>query len=465
VVRLPGAKDVNELHVQDPARFVPKLIEAMKAAVPADRNSQLKMDNCQLRIASSSGDWPLLPDAAIHGLAGEIVRALAPHTEADPAALLVQLLCAFGNAAGRGAYFPVEGDRHYPNLFAVMVGASAKGRKGTSWSRVRQLLAAGFPDWCEGHVQSGLSSGEGLIFAVRDPVEKQEAVRSGGRITGYQTAVVDPGAVDKRLLVLEPELASTLRVMGREGNNLSAVVRQAWDTGTLRVLTRKDPIQATDAHISVVGHITRDELVRYLDSTEAGNGFANRFLWVCVRRAQLLPEGGALREEVLAPLEARLAEAVRFAAEERPMGRDEEARALWREVYPRLSEGKPGLLGAVTSRAEAQVTRLSLVYALLDACREVRRPHLEAALALWRYCEESARFIFGESLGDPLADELLRALRANPQGLTRTEIAELFGRHKRGERVSAALAGLAERGLARMVRQETGGRPSERWLA
>src|SRR5438128_2157582 len=40
--------------------------------------------------------------AAFHGLAGEFVRAVDPHTEADPAAMLTQFLAAFGNACGRG---------------------------------------------------------------------------------------------------------------------------------------------------------------------------------------------------------------------------------------------------------------------------------------------------------------------------------------------------------------------------
>ena len=38
---------------------------------------------------------------------------------------------------------------------------------------------------------------------------------------------------------------------------------------------------------------------------------------------------------------------------------DDAARKLWAQVYPTLSEGKPGLLGAITARAEAQVLRIS----------------------------------------------------------------------------------------------------------
>src|SRR4029453_2896452 len=120
---------------------------------------------------------------------------------------------------------------------------------------------------------SGLSSGEGLIWAVRDPIEKQQPIKEGGRVVDYQLVTEDAGVTDKRLLVIESELASTLKVMAREGNTLSPVMRQAWDGHDLRTLTKSSSARATAPHISIIGHITRDELRRYLEATEAANGF------------------------------------------------------------------------------------------------------------------------------------------------------------------------------------------------
>ena len=60
-------------------------------------------------------------------------------------------------------------------------------------------------------------------------------------------------------------------------------------------------------------------------------------------------------------------------------------------VYPALSAEQPGLLGAITARAEAQTMRLALIYALLDGAGEIDRVHIEAALAVWAFCEASAR--------------------------------------------------------------------------
>jgi hypothetical protein len=413
--------------------------------------------------------WPKsLGEAAYHGLAGEFVRLVEPHTEADPVALLVQFLVAYGNVVGQGPHFRVEADRHRAGLFVALVGQSSKGRKGTAWGQALRPIASLDEVWASHCQQSGLSSGEGLIWAVRDPISKREPVRQKGRVVDYQDIEVDAGVADKRLLVFESEFASTLRVMCRDGSTLSPTVRQAWDTGDLSVLTKNCPARATAAHISIVSHITADELRRYLDRTELGNGFANRFLWICVRRSRVLPEGGRLEGVDFAPLLAGLSQAFKFAQDhgDAEVGIDEEARDLWREVYPGLSEGKPGLLGTVISRAEAQVRRLALVYALLDSSPVVCRAHLEAALEVWRYAEESAEFVFGDVLGDPVADELLTALRkAGPEGMSRAELSEHFGRNRRASEIQRGLALLSEQGLARGEREQTGGRPAERWFA
>ena len=242
----------------------------------------------------SADDWPDPPaPEALHGLTGEFVRAVEPHTEADAAALLVSFLLAAGNLIGRTAYVVADGSRHYCNEFAVIVGKSAKARKGTSWNRVFEVLERAAGEWAAQRVKSGLSSGEGLIFNVRDPVEGQEAVREKGQPVHYETVVKDEGEADKRLLLVESEFANVLKHTDRQGNTLSATIRDAWDKGSLSPLTKNSPIKATNAHISIIGHITREELQRYLTATESANGFANRFMWVLARRSKLLPFGGA----------------------------------------------------------------------------------------------------------------------------------------------------------------------------
>lgn len=408
--------------------------------------------------------WPEpLVRQAFHGLAGEFVHLVGPHTEADPAALLIQFLAAVGNVIGTGSFFRVEADTHYLKLFAVLVGQTSKARKGTSWGIVKNRSGEIDPEWNTKRVMSGLSSGEGLIWQVRNEIRQSQPIREGGRVTGYQEVIVDPGENDKRLMVTESEFASLLKVMGREGNTLSPVIRDAWDHGNLQTMTKNSPVRATGAHISIIGHITRDELRRNLDRTEAGNGFANRFIWICVRRSKALPEGGRLDKVYFDEVDAKLRQAISFGRSGGEITRDEEAREIWRTVYPSLSEGKPGLWGAVTSRAEAQVMRLAALYAILDESRLIRAEHLFAALALWDYSEASAKYIFGDSTGDPVADRILAALKRSSSGLTLSEIHELFSRHKSTGNIQGALALLERFNGVQRTSLDTGGRPTEVW--
>ena len=282
---------------------------------------------------------------------------------------------------------------------------------------------------------------------------------------GHEDQESDPGIEDKRLLDVESEFASVLRVMRRDGSTLSTTIRQAWDRGELQSLTKNSPARARGAHISIIGHITCEELRRELDETSAANGFANRFIFACVKRSKAF-WGGNLREHDLAELAKRTKEALRFASTAGEMRRDAAARALWAEVYEPLSDGKPGLFGAVTSRAEAQVMRIACDYALLDLRDVVGVEHLQAALALWDYCEQSARHIFGSSLGDPFADEVLEALRGAPnRELTRTELRDRFARHATAADMERALALLERAGLAARGTRPSGGRSAETWRA
>jgi hypothetical protein len=140
----------------------------------------------------------------------------------------------------------------------------------------------------------------------------------------------------------------------------------------------------------------------------------------------------------------------------------EAAAKAWEAVYPELSADRPGLLGAVVARAEAQVIRLALIYALLDCTHQIDLAHLEAAMAIWAYCEESACRIFGDSLGDPVADEILIALRRSGS-MTRTDIHHLFGRHRPADQIGIALTLLLKTGRAKFETRQTGGRPVETW--
>jgi hypothetical protein len=401
---------------------------------------------------------PVLGDAALYGLAGDIVRAIEPETEADPAALLVQTLVAFGSCIGPGSYYEIEAAKQRGNLFCIVVGRSSKSRKGTAWAHIIRIFRRVDPKWAENQILTGLSSGEGLIWSVRDQDVKKSNVND-------QSEDVVVSVLDKRVLVLQSEFASVLRVQRREGNTLSAILRNAWDSGTMGILTKNSPVKATEGHVSIIGHITEDELQKELTAKDEANGYANRFLFACASRSKSLPLGGDVNEQTIDELVQRLTEARRFAMNIGKMRFSTNATKLWIERYDRLSREIPGMLGAITSRSEAQVLRLSLLYALLSCSRAIKTVHLRAALSLWKYCQKSARYIFGGTLGDKIADRILVALKTKPKGLSRNDIRELFKRNLEEDRIDRALKFLAQHRLARSAKESTAGRPKEMWYA
>src|SRR5262249_36330898 len=156
-------------------------------------------------------------------------------------------------------------------------------------------------------------------------------------------------------------------------------------------------------------------------------GFANRFLFGLVRRPHLLPSGGNLDDAVLADLGRRVRSALETFRRFTRLRRSHQAEQLWKGLYEEMAlDLSGGLAGAITARAEAQVLRLSVVYAGLAGSSEIDVPHLEAAWAVWHFCEASAAYIFESATGDEVADRLLRALReAAPAGLDGTQQRDL----------------------------------------
>jgi hypothetical protein len=365
-------------------------------------------------------------------LAGDIVRKLIPQTEGDPAGYVVGVLARFGNIVGRTAYYQVEDTKHFCNLFAVSVGATAKARKGTAADRMAHIFEPVDRAWSQNRTFSGISSGEGMVVKVRDL-----------RI-GEDGETLDLGALDKRMLLYESEFASALAVMKREGNTVSSIIRNAWDGKPLEFLVKNNPLKSTGAHISILADITAEELHLTLQLADKLNGFCNRFLWLHVERRGRLPHGGEpidWTEET-----EKLKTAVAFTRNQKRVFMDRNARLMWERVYEDLSEGASGVVGAVTSRSEAQVIRLALLYAMLDCSEHIRTEHLKAGLALWDYAEASARHIFG-GLSKEQKQILTFLSGTDGAGANRSEInIRCFQSHRKADETMADLETLIKTG-------------------
>ncbi|TCO57647.1 DUF3987 domain-containing protein [Caldanaerobacter subterraneus] len=405
--------------------------------------------------------WPEdLPEAAYHGLIGEIVGAIEPYTEADNVAILMSFLTTIGNYIGKNIYTKVAADTHGTNIFTLLIGDTAKARKGTSLGPVREVFKRIDEEYIKTKNVEGLASGEGLIWAIRD---KREDYIKDKKTGEFVKEIVDLGVEDKRLLVTESEFATILKRMQREGNVLSPIIRQAWDGYKIQSLSKNNPAIVTGPHVSIIGHITVEELRNHLRDVELFNGFANRFIWQCVRRSKLLPEGPVIPDTIYNEIIQKLVNVFRWARENKgEIRRDDEATEFWKEAYPILTEGKDGVIGAITSRAEAQVLRLSLIYAILDKSKVIRKEHIEGAIAIWQRSEQSIEFVFGDSTGDEVQDKIIEALKRGP--MTQTEIfVNVFNRKIPAIRIKDTLQRLSAKGLISGGSIPTKGRPKTVW--
>ncbi|MEX3616483.1 phage NrS-1 polymerase family protein [Paenibacillus glucanolyticus] len=420
-----------------------------------------------------------LGEMALYGLAGDVVRLIDPHTEADPAALLINFLTMFGNMVGTGPHFMVSGGEHRMKLFSVLVGATFRGKKGTSLEPVLKLMNAVDVEF-NARKKSGLSSGEGVIYAVRDEVIEQQPVYEGSgkqrKPTGeYEEVITDPGVKEKRLLIVESEFGSVLNVLRRDGNTLSAIIRNAWDgSGDIRTLT-KNPMKATDTHISILGHITPEELRKLLTGNEIHNGFVNRFLWLYVQQSKSLPSGGEFHKVDVGPIVERIKNTLDYAANGMPrddngnilpMERDSAAAELWERIYEPIQKDANGVIGAATSRVIPYLMRIACIYALLDQSHLVRVEHLRAALAVWQYCYKSVVFIFGEQniQDDPIIHKILEGLKNNENGLSSTDIyKDIFRNNVRSKDIKEAIKKMSDNGLVIIEKVSSGrGKTSQR---
>jgi hypothetical protein len=408
----------------------------------------------RLRLANRldrRAEVPRLGDDALHGLAGDIVRAVGPITEASAPAMLATLLVTFGAMAGRGSWVYVGPKKHHPLLFAVVIGQSARARKGTSAAAVRPVIDAAddqsAPFMRDRQVRGGIQSGEALIQAV---------------VGAAKDAATSLDETDQRLLLVEEEYVRLLIVAGRQGSTLSPTLRSAWDSDILTARTKAQSLTAEHPHVAVLGQVTIAEMMEVLKPVDVANGYANRFLHVLSSRTGLLPEPGRLPTDIVDALGARLRQAIEFAHTAGEVTRSADFTAEWDRLY-RVVESQPSggmVYDALTARASAYHLRLALVYALLDLSPTLEVQHLRAAAALWDYSEATVAHIWGATLGHANLDRLYAAVAAaGSTGMSRTEVSKVFSNNLTKEQVDNMISHLVDTGLVVEHLEKTGGRP------
>jgi hypothetical protein len=421
-------------------------------------SSAQKYDYSEKEIGESSKlikQPPKFNMDSLPGLLGEFVKAACHMSEADPAAVAATFLVRFGIECGPDPCVMVGDTGHSARLNAVIVGDSSKSRKGTSAGPVKAFFQ-GIGD-CKTS-PGPLSTGEGIIYAVRD---EQKEWKIDSKTKKGEWIVSDPGIEDKRLFVLDGEFANALAATRREGNTLSSILRCLYDDGNAEPLTKNNRTKTTNAHVGIVTHITLFELKKLLTENEQLNGFGNRFLWVHASRNGVVPFPEPMDANVKSSLREKVAERLKLAQAGGIYELSPEARELYLEVYPTLSKAHHGIAGCMVNRAEAIVRRLSLIFACLEGHTEIERSDLDAAMVFWQYCKDSALYIFGSNPADRKEMKILNALNEkSDHQMSKNKIRkEVFDNHITSERLGCIIEEMVKGQLVEVIKEQTDGAP------
>lgn len=410
---------------------------------------------------------PLPDPKCLYGLVGDVARAGSETTEANAYAIAANFIAFMGCAVGRGCYMQIGNTWHHPRMFTLHLGRSGRGRKGDAVSLITRIecsLKSLSPEATPQVHRGGLSSREGLVGLIHD---------------GYKEGKIEVNPVhDKRLHVIESEFANVLHQGKRDGNTLSAALRDAWDGVSMKPATKSSRLWATDPHISLSAAVTPGELLALMATRELTNGFANRFLMFWAERTKMLAFPSATRQDDVDALAARVLEVLRFCKAERWAEKDHTrvelspaARARYEVLYhSELNDNSAGeRVTALIERRAPMLLRLAMLFALCDLTTTVEVNHIDAALAWVRFSVESVRFVFSSAAEEVAVTEINAAVQkimkfiTERQRVTRTQITvECFGGHATKTRIDAALDELLSANPAQVRVKEDrsgGGRP------
>lgn len=417
--------------------LTPKAIERVRKWLNCDDTQTLLTEPLQLGLPASAKP-PLKGDIdLLYGPVGDLVRHVAEHTEADPVGIYFHLLAMLSAAVGHRYYLPISGPPTYLNLMVLIVGASAHGRKGTAKRVATGIIESVAPGWTTRHLITGLSSGEGLA----------------AHLTGSRTDESHPTPLTKAVVV-ETEFASVLQSFRRDGNNLSATLRNASDGEVLQFMTRKSPIRAGAYHLALIGHITSDELKLLLTRAEKVNGLINRLLICHIHRSRMMPFG--TERDIFKDLPSSSSINSLLTDEERvaqPIGFSESGRSAWRDAYEGLSQSQPGLIGPITDRGESHALKLAALLAITEGVVSIDDRHVHAAIALWRHCVQSTVHVFGNSTGNRLADQILQWVEEHGETLKMEELYSLTHRNRERSQLEEALKVLQTQGFIEVFKE------------
>ena len=392
---------------------------------------------------------------AFYGPVGEMCSLIAPNVPYDISAVLLQTLVACGSSLGPEPFLSEGAKRLHPNLFALIVGRTGGG-KGMSLAHVEHAMKSIAPTFWATRPITSASSGEGLLKTICDPV--------WGLDSKGEPVLRDAGSEDKRVLLIEEEAGSIfIRVAQQEV--LGKFLTTAWDSGRLMNVVKDSKMECATPHVSIIGHITPDELTDRVTSSHITSGFINRWTMALIRPTAV--DDSLVAPEDIVGLDDAILRIRDGLNEFRDSGvhqfvLSDEADKLRREtsVWVRENE-EPGAMAHLAVRFQSQTLKLTMVYAAVDGTHVISADHLRAARAVTAYSHRCARAFWGGVFLDDLTDDFMSLWRGiGYEAISLSDLSALFSRHLTASKREHMLRRLLRDGVIETSQVKGDGRPA-----
>lgn len=338
---------------------------------------------------------PKCDEKALYGVLGEIARETTKENEANPFAVMANLIVMLGSIIGRKAYIEIIADKHYPIFFILHVGKASKGKKGTATSIAKTLYQSLKEEitFLPKRVDGGLSTGEGLVNLIHDGIKNNDPKKK----EEWEVPPIE----DKRLWIVESEFNNIFTQSQRNGNSLIDTLKISWDGIELAPLTKTNKIGVKNPHINIMGHITPSELINNLTSNNSSNGFASRFMIFYAERSKSTPRPKKIHE-IINKYKHKLVEIINYVEasdftkyDQIEVTMNEEAGLLFDEYYYEI-EGQENSekIDPMLGRRLATLLRLAMLFALTDKTNIINTNHIHAAKCWIDYWTSSIGYLF-----------------------------------------------------------------------
>lgn len=382
VISLAPVKDLTEWHEMGATReqlrdrFAEAPLYRPSSSVGV-QSTEKPVEGAHEAPYTAATECPEPPEVAWHPMAREYYQLVGEHNETPDAFHLASFLVAMGVALGRSVYLDHFGPL-YPNMWAVLVGKSARTHKDYALRRSSKLASDLYENL---PVTTSIDSREGLIKeldAHQQKCGKDAPLPALIRLTEVRLLIDKASKESLRNII--PTLCELYNCPDKIENT-----------------SKSSPACCAQPTVSFLAGTTKSWLSR-LQPEDIEGGLGNRVMWVPGVRTRSQSRSSSFTDDEWRRLVIEIGGALQYwrTKPDHRIKMDTEASEYWDSLYRKKywPELDNELISVLAGRAQEQCLKTAMIYAALDMHEAISRSDLEKAEAWVDFLVNALWYLF-----------------------------------------------------------------------